>query len=96
MDVMEIDGRAIETGWLVWTLQAIVAGHSEPERATRGPPDNWLVFANAGADGILFAYDGSETNGHISAWHPIEGRRQRIAASLPAFLRGWISGEITV
>jgi hypothetical protein len=96
MEVMEVDGRQIDMGWLMWTADAIVARHAEATRTALGPPATWLVFADAGADGILFAYDRAETDGHIWAWHPVEGRRQQVAESLRAFLRGWITGELTV
>jgi hypothetical protein len=96
MDVMEIEGRPIETGWLMWEVDTIVAGRSDPARATLGPPETWLVFANAGADGILFGYDRAEPHDQIWAWYPSEGRRHLLAPSLSAFLHGWINGEVTV
>jgi hypothetical protein len=97
MEVMEVGGQPIETGWLVWTLDAIVDERRGRKRTTLGPPDGWLMFANAGADGILFGYDQGEPPGHIGAWYPMEGGRlQFMAPSLQAFLRGWIAGELSV
>jgi len=96
MEVMDIDGQPVQTGWLVWPVDAIVEEHSNPERATMGPPGNWLVFSNAGVDGVLFGYGGDRAAEQICAWYPIEARSQLLSTSLAGFLSGWIAGEAKV
>lgn len=96
IEVIDVDGELIETGWIVWPVEMILKEHSDPERATIGPPGTWLVFGNAGADGVLFGYDGDRMAAHIWGWHPIEARSQLLATSLAGFLRGWITGGVGV
>ena len=95
-EVMAIDGQPVETSWLIWTLEEIVRWQSEPGRADPGPPSSWLVFANAGADGIVFGYDRALSGDGIWAWYPNEQRGENVAPSLSSFLRGWITGKVTV
>jgi cell wall assembly regulator SMI1 len=96
MEVLKIHDQEISSLWIVWPVEEIVKGRSASGRATLGPPAEWLVFANAGVDGIDFAYDRAEGSGRIWAWHPMESRRQLVGESLAEFLRGWIEGAVTV
>ncbi|MDB4928149.1 MAG: putative heavy metal transport/detoxification protein [Myxococcaceae bacterium] len=95
-EMMDIEGQPIETGWLMWPVAAVLEEHSNSERDTSGPPDSWLVFGHAGVDGVLFGYDRDKAVGQIWAWHPIETRGQLMATSLAGFLKGWITGELTL
>jgi hypothetical protein len=92
MEVMDIHGRPIDTHWLIWPTETLVDRNRDPGRATVGLPGSWLIFATA--DGRDFGYDLHEGEGHIWLWRPIDGESDRVAPSLPDFLRRWINGEL--
>jgi hypothetical protein len=47
-----------------------------------------VAFADAGVDGVVFAFDVSGIGLEIFAWHPIAAERQVMARSLREFLFG--------
>ena len=61
-------------------------------------PDNLLFFSDAG-NGDLFGYslvNGKVQNEDIYVWNHEDSNQRVIASSLEEFLKGWISGEISV
>jgi hypothetical protein len=92
MEVMEIQGQAIDTQWLIWPTDMIVERNLHPGRAGIGLPESWLIFATA--DGSDFGYDQQDAGGHIWVWQPIDDKSRCVATSLLAFLRRWITGEL--
>jgi len=60
--------------------------------------DNFLFFSDAG-NGDLFGYsllNGSIQNEDIYVWNHEDNSCNVIASSLEEFIKGWISGEISV
>lgn len=104
MNLMKLESETIETGWLIWPLENILNENlslrTEANKAIYEQPfDELLFFANAGADGILFAYkiSAKEVAGpEIYVWHPIEDALTQMAPSLEAFIEQWISGKMLV
>ena len=61
-------------------------------------PDNLLFFSDAG-NGDLFGYllvEGKVQSEEIYVWNHEDGSQRVIASSLEDFLKGWISGGISV
>lgn len=59
--------------------------------------DRLLFFANAGADGVLFAHPIATTGDvldEVLVWEPIEQRARLFAESLRDHLEGWLSGSL--
>jgi hypothetical protein len=105
MDLIELlDGNLIENKWLIWPTEEIAKGNkslrTEPMKTTyQRSFDELLFFANAGVDGILFAFMVCPDKVHdpkIYVWHPIDNEVTEIASSLRAFVEQWIDGEITI
>jgi hypothetical protein len=71
-------------------VRADPEGRSTPSDDAAGVP---LYFADAGADGILFAFfvrpSGPE-DAAVYACYPIEGMWRRVSPSLEAHVRGWV------
>lgn len=62
------------------------------------PFDHLLFFSDAG-NGDLLGYrilNGSIQDNEIFAWNHEDDSRTWISSSLENFLKGWITGEITV
>jgi hypothetical protein len=105
MEVMAIDGGELfDSGWLLWTVAEIVEQNLfyrvASEDGTYERDFRQLVFfADAGADGILFAFpvmDDRLCAPCVVAWHPIMDELDELAPSLEGFLRGWLTGTINV
>lgn len=98
MEVFEIEGRFVENMWIVWPASELPDNnrHRREEIEEPRPPGYLLVFASAGADGILFAFDTRSPKSGVVAWFPIEDEIRPLASSLREFLVGWITGKITV
>jgi SMI1/KNR4 family protein SUKH-1 len=106
----ESDGVVGKNGpWYVLPAQQIIAEnnalrlrtvHNEDDGFGYMPFDHLLFFANAGVDGILFAFPipaGQALVGRrVFAWYPIEDSRRCVAASLEEYLRRWLSGGLSV
>lgn len=105
MNVMELEnGRVIETGWEIWPIELIKeeniwARSPNNSKVYEVPFDDYLFFAGAGVDGILFAFSVSsskvEENG-IYAWYPIRGVIRKVTQSLETFITEWIGGNMSL
>jgi hypothetical protein len=104
MDMMAIDGGEwLETMWLLWTIQEIVEQNSS-YRASSEKGEykrdfrNLVFFAGAGTDGILFAFPVQEgvCAPRVVVWTPIMDELDELSPSLEDFLRGWLTGTISV
>jgi hypothetical protein len=62
--------------------------------------ESLLFFADAGVDGILFAFPISATRivqeQNIIAWYPIEDSRPVLAYGLQDYLKRWLTGNLHV
>lgn len=105
MDMMAIDGGEwFESMWLLWTVAEIVEQNEYyRSRNNHGTYDRdfreLVFFAHAGCDSISFAFPAVERGGcapTVSVWRPIEDELEELAPSLETFLRGWITGRISV
>ena len=94
-ELLQIGEQPVESGWLVWPL-ARIAFENLRMREAFGTRSTLLVFASAGADGVVFAYDVSAETLAIVACEPQEEVTKRLADSLLGFLLGWIGGTICV
>ena len=97
-EVLEVEGRLVENMWTVWPASELPDNnrHRHEETEEPKPPEYLLVFASAGADGILFAYDTRSPESGVVAWFPVEDEIRPLASSLREFLVGWITGKIEV
>jgi hypothetical protein len=97
MELIDIHGTWIENMWLMWSVEELLERNRELRRVGSDGsfPSGALAFADAGVDGILFAFD-MEGNFDVFAWHPIGAQRQEMAASLGDFLPRWIGGDLSV
>src|SRR4051794_19700213 len=59
MELSNIDGRWIENMWIMWTAEELRDRNLElrHQRGQGGFPAGALAFADAGTDGIVFAFD---------------------------------------
>ncbi len=104
MDMLSIDGGEwFESMWLLWTLEEIVAQNRRHREANvRGVAArdflNLVFFADAGTDGILFGFPVEDMvcSPRIMVWYPLRDELVELAPSLEEFLRGWLTGAITV
>jgi len=104
-DVMAVDGGEwFDAMWLLWPVEQLVdrnlSYRAATEHGTRACDFRQLVvFADAGCDGILFAFpvtgDGVCVP-RVVVWHPIRDELGDLAPSLEDFLRGWLTGTISV
>lgn len=92
MEVMEIQGRPIDTQWLIWPVETIVSANVDPRRSDIGLPESWFIFATA--DGHDFGYDRTTGNSDIWVWHPMDNVSEHVAQSLDEFLRRRIKGAL--
>jgi len=100
-DMMAIDGGAwFESMWLLWTVEEIELQNCDHRAAGTRRRDfgDVVFFAGAGTDGILFAFPvtGRVCSPRVVVWHPIRDEFSDLAPSLEAFLRGWLTGTISV
>jgi hypothetical protein len=62
--------------------------------------ESLLFFADAGVDGILFAYpisaSGIVQHQNIIAWYPMEDSRSVLAFGLKDYLKRWLNGGLSV
>jgi hypothetical protein len=105
MDMLSIDGGEwFKNMWLLWPLDEIVNRNLvlRAETATGNYERGFqklLFFADAGADGILFAFPvaaSRECASNVVAWYPVEDELTGMSPSLEGFLRGWLVGDIAV
>ena len=104
--LLETDGISGEYGpHYVWSLATIVRENlaiyqTELDWFHAMPLDHLLFFANAGVDGILFAFpiwqQGIPSPVPVYAWYPLEDKRIRLARSLAEYLTGWLEGTLSV
>jgi hypothetical protein len=90
---------------VLWSIEEIVEQNlkmrADPDRAeTYMRFDSLLFFADAGVDGILFAFQITAANKvkqrNIVAWYPIEDSRPVVAFSLRDYMTRWLSGELRI
>jgi cell wall assembly regulator SMI1 len=105
MDMMSVGGGDyFENMWLMWPTERIVAESLEDRSEYVVNPSDadtseLVFFADAGADGILFAFPPASANTcdtKVVAWHPLRGTVSDLADSLEDFIDGWLTGRITV
>jgi hypothetical protein len=75
--------------WAVWPVEELLGRNRGNGRS------DWIEFADAGVDGVRFAIVSSDAESVHVEW-PQEGRRERRALSVAAFLEGYWSGRITI
>jgi SMI1-KNR4 cell-wall len=99
----ETDGVSGEYGTrLIWDLEEIVTRNMDyrlnPEYVgTYMPFEPLLFFADAGSDGILFAFLSDPiVSANIFVWYPIEDTRSWFAKNLDTWIHGWIGGTLHV
>jgi hypothetical protein len=104
MEMMALDGGEwFESMWLLWTVAELVEQNLFYRAATEdGTYDrdfrDLVFFAGAGVDGILFAFPVIDRicAPRVVVWHPIMDELDELAPSLEDFLRGWLTGTISV
>ncbi|WP_057762074.1 SMI1/KNR4 family protein [Cytobacillus praedii] len=88
---------------LIWSTEQIVKDNLfyrnfEEYKDCYMPFDHLLFFSDAG-NGDLFGFsilNGSIQKDDIFVWNHEDDSRSWIASSLDAFIKGWITGEISV
>ena len=101
MDMMAIaDGDWFESMWLLWQIEEVMEQNRSYRAAGAYERDfhDLVFFAGAGTDGVLFAFpvvDGVSES-RVVVWHPILDELDHLAPSLEGFLRGWLTGTISV
>ncbi|MFI5272148.1 MAG: SMI1/KNR4 family protein [Ktedonobacterales bacterium] len=88
---------------LIWSMDEIVKRNlemrAEPGYGHCMPFDHLLFFADAGVDGIQFAFaitrDGTVRE-HVYSWYPISDSREWVAPSLRIYIEWWLSGKMKV
>jgi len=105
MELMAIDGGDWFTSeWLLWAVCEVIEQNllyrTDYVKGKHERDFGKLVFfANAGCDGILFGFPVMEDGvcaPRVVVWHPIMDELDELAPSLEDFLRGWLTGTITV
>jgi len=99
-----LDGEWIESMWLIWSVTEILQANASYRSRQSGAflDRNFhklLFFTGAGVDGILFAHPvdtSAVAADQVLAWHPIEDNLTGTAPSIEGFVRGWLSGQISV
>jgi hypothetical protein len=102
-EMMSIEGGDwFVAGTLLWTIEAIVDANRD-YRVDRGRKRerevrSLVFFAPAEVDGVLFAFPVEDVvcAPRVLVWHPILDELDEVAPSLEDFLRGWLTGKITV
>lgn len=89
----------------IWSIATIVESNLEMRQNSWHqendmPFDHLLFFANAGVDGILFAFPIRRhiitTPSPVYHWEPIEDNRIWAAISLEDYLIRWLDGDLSV
>jgi hypothetical protein len=89
---------------LIWTTDEIVQRNLEM-RQTQSyqeiymPFEHLLFFADAGVDGIQFAFgiiQGQIKREHVYSWNPIDDSREWQAPSLKTYIEWWLSGKLKI
>jgi cell wall assembly regulator SMI1 len=105
MDMMSVrGGDYFANMWLIWPTERIVAESLEDRSeyvlvASDADTSDLVFFADAGADGILFAFPPASANTgdtKVVAWHPLRGTVSDLADSLEDFIARWLTGRISV
>jgi hypothetical protein len=104
MDMLAIDGGDwFESMWLIWPAAELLARNRalRAEQAERSSQQDFSVlvcFADAGTDGILFAFPitAGVCQPEVLVWHPLRDTLTPLAPSLEDFLHGWLTGMISV
>jgi hypothetical protein len=103
MHELKTQGEWIETGWLVWPVESIAEWNLRARQDWEADYDRYfehlLFFADAGADGILFAHPkrlGGEFAPEVVVWVPLGDELSPFAPNLEAFLDGWVTGAIEI
>lgn len=104
MEMMAIDeGEWFESMWLLWTIEEIIAQNRFYRAANRNGTytrdlSSLVFFASAGTDGILFGFtvEDEVCAPGIMVWHPMMDELDKLSPSLEGFLRGWLTGAISV
>ena len=85
---------------LIWPVSEIVARNRAANTgAGISPHSQFLFFADAGADGMLF---GHPVNDHgvaldrVVAYYPVDERAVVVATDLRAWLAGWLGGNLVI
>jgi hypothetical protein len=105
MDMLAIDeGEWFDNWWLIWPTAQLIDENLRLRAASEQGTykrafHELLVFAGAGVDGILFAHPIAPDRaalGNVLVWHALEDRLTEMAPSLEDFLKGWLSGSLSV
>lgn len=104
MDMLAIDGGDwFESMWLIWNTAELLAlnrAHRAPYAADSSGRDfnGMMFFADAGTDGIRFGFpvNSGVCQPEVVVWHPLRDTLTPLAPSLEDFLRGWLTGTISV
>ncbi len=105
MDMLSVDaGPYFDNTWLFWRIQQIIDENlafrrrNETSNAEQDARE-FLFFAGAGVDGILFGLKASAekpNDAQIVCWYPIEEQIRSVADTLADFIDGWLTNRITV
>jgi hypothetical protein len=90
--LLVVDGRQMETGWLLWPVKTIGKESPTLAKEAKRATGAQLVFFAPGDD-VTFAMDEA---GAIFAWYDIDAALRPVANSLGAFVDGWCSGSLSV
>jgi hypothetical protein len=105
MNELAIDGGEwFDSGWLLWTVREVIQQNLQfRAEYLKGEYERdfgrLVFFANAGCDDVLFGFPVMKNRvcaPRVVMWHPIEDELNELAPSLKAFLKGWLTGTITV
>jgi hypothetical protein len=104
MDMMAIDGGDwFESMWLLWMTEEVVEQNryyraASEEKTYERDFSTLVFFAGAGTDGILFAFpvEDGVCAPRVAVWYPIIDELDELSPSLEDFLRGWLTGTISV
>lgn len=104
MDLMAIDGGDwFESMWLLWKIEEVIEQNAYYRAASKMGTcerdfSGLVFFADAGTDGVLFAFPVVEgvCDSRVVVWRPIMDVLDDLAPSLQEFLRGWLTGTITI
>ncbi len=103
-EVLAHETGDVAIGWLVWPVSRIISENQLLRGGHRGEiaqemGDDFLAFASAGTDGILFGYGAPDDFvGHraIVVWNPMQESLVSTGLHLEEFLRHWLSGNLKV
>ena len=104
MDCMQYKQEWMEIGWLLWPVAEIQKQITwfRSNTVYRGYEtrfDDFLFFAGAGFDGIVFGYSIASSKvkqDGIYVWYPIRDMANMVVSSLEAFIDEWIGGKLPI